>query len=160
MLIEEAIERKISELFKDALTVSTFPVEIVGSRVAADAGAVKSDGAAAAAVYLAIACGVRANDAFSLSPVSFEISLALATREEIDPTGAAHEQTLEVLVDALQRLHDDPPAAAAELAVDGLSFGELRLGGSSGKQYDSDRAAWTETLTFSIRGSVIQKQKG
>lgn len=102
---------------------------------------------------VAVAVGFRTHDNFSLTPISVPVTIALTTRAEMDATGEAHEKVLEVIADLLSEWHKDGVTMTSALSSGKFFAGELRMNGGSGKQFDSARSIWIESITFTIRGS-------
>ena len=127
--------------------------EIVGSRLPSATGTVKGENETGQKAVIAVAVGFRSHDSFSLSPISVPVSIAITSRAEMDATGETHERMLEAVANLLSQWHKDGEAMTSALSSDKFFAGELRMNGGSGKQYDSTRAVWVESITFTIRGS-------
>ena len=158
MILEQALEKKILDVFRADTDAANVPAAFVGSRTPEDAALIKADPADIGTPLVALAVGFRASDAFTLSPITINASVAIVTPVEADPTGAAHEATLEVIAERLADWHLDGTAMASALTVPHFSPGELKLDGSSGKLFSQDRRAWLETISFQIRGAYVKNQ--
>ena len=71
---------------------------------------------------------------------------------------AAGDHHISVLIQkvVLTRIGFKYPITAGgsgDTAIGKLFAGELRMTGGSGKQYDSARSAWVESVSFTIRGA-------
>lgn len=55
--------------------------------------------------YIAVACGFRQNDAFSLTPITLSAALTVVTRIEQDSTSEQHDLVVEAVADLLSRWH-------------------------------------------------------
>lgn len=100
------IERQLENAFIS--TLSAMPelsaAQVVGSRTVAAAGSTKQEDSTTPTL-VAVACGFRQNDAFSLSPISMPMSIAVLTRSELDPTSEYHDRVVECIVTLLSRWH-------------------------------------------------------
>jgi len=152
MLMERELEKKITDVLKGMSALAD--AEVVGSRQPAESGLVKGENETERKSVVAVAVGYRKHDAFTLSPVSVPVTVAITTRVEMDATGLAHEELLEAISDKVSEWHLDANAMSDALTTNGFYAGELRCDGGSGRQYDSTRAAWVETIEFTIRGAV------
>lgn len=157
MILEQALEEKILSALKSDANAASVSAAFVGSRAAEDAALLKADPTDIGSPLVALAVGFRASDAFTLSPITINASIAIVTPVEADPTGAAHEAVLEVVAERLAAWHLDGAAMSNALTVPHFSPGELKLDGSSGKSFAQDRRAWVETISFQIRGAYIHK---
>ena len=102
---------------------------------------------------MAVACGFRQNDAFSLSPISMPMSITIMTRSELDPTSEYHDTVVESIADLLSRWHKYGDEMTDALTTEKFLAGELRMDGGTNRVYDTTNSTWSETLTFTIRGS-------
>ena len=148
------IERQLENAFMS--TLSAMPdlsaAQIVGSRTIAAAGQTKSEDSTAPTI-VAVACGFRQNDAFSLSPISMPMSITIMTRSELDPTSEYHDTVVESIADLLSRWHKYGEEMSEALTTEKFLAGELRMDGGTNRVYDTTNSTWSETLTFTIRGS-------
>ena len=148
------IERQLENAF--IATLSAMPdlsaAQIVGSRTVAPTGQTKEENDTATTV-VAVACGFRQNDAFSLSPVTMPLTISIVTRAELDPTSESHDKVVEAIADLLSRWHKYGDEMSEALTTSKFLAGELRMDGGSARVYDKTNAAWQETLSFSIRGA-------
>lgn len=155
MLIEKVLEEALVSELKELDAMKD--VEVVGSRIPSAIGIVKGEQDKSAKAVIAVAVGFRTHDNFSLSPISVSASIAITTRAEMDATGSLHEELLDAIAQKLSYWHKNGKAMQEALSSEGFYAGELRMDGGSGKQYDSVRATWVESVTFTIRGSEILK---
>ena len=103
MLIEKEIEAKIVQEFKKLQPLSE--MEVVGARQETSSGIVKGEKDVSSGGVVAVSVGLRAHDAFSLSPITVSASVVVSTRAEMDETGLLHEQAMEAVTDLLSRWH-------------------------------------------------------
>lgn len=151
MLIEKEVESKIA----DAIAALGIESSIVtASREPAGAGRVKGEIDPTKGVIIAVTLGLRANDSFSLPTADITGSVAVLTRGEMNATGAAHDETMESVVDLLDGWHFDGQAFSKAVSVDRYFAAEIRLDGGNGKAYDRQSGCWTEIFSFTIRGTV------
>lgn len=151
MLIEREVEAKlISEIARLPIMAE---MEIVGARQPSSEGLVKGEQETSRSGVIAVSTGYRSHDNFSLTPITLNVSVAITTRVEMDATGSRHEEVLEALTELLSMWHRKGEVMSEALSTDRFFAGELRLEGGSGKQYDSTRSAWVESVSFSIRGA-------
>lgn len=148
------IERQLEDIFIQKLESipALSDTQIVGSRTVASSGNTKSEDGAKKNV-VAVVCGFRQNDAFSLSPITMPMSITIMTRTELDPTSESHDKVVESIVDLLSRWHKFGAEMSEALTTEKFLAGELRMDGGTNRTYDSQTRTWSETLTFSIRGS-------
>ena len=151
MLMEKELEARIAGALGEIEALSG--AEIVGSRQPSASGTVKGEKDQTAKAVVAVAVGFRSHDDFSLTPVSIPVTVAITTRAEMDATGETHEKMLEAVAGLLSDWHRDGGAMTSALSSGKLFAGELRMTGGSGKQYDSARSAWVESVSFTIRGA-------
>ena len=102
---------------------------------------------------IAVACGFRTHDAFSLSPISIPVTITVMTRTELDPSSKVHDQVVEEIADHLSRWHRFGEEMTSALTSDRFFAGELRMDGGSGRTYSSATQTWNETISFTVRGS-------
>ncbi len=150
MLIERQLENDFIAELKSMPELSAS--QVVGSREVAAAGETKSEEDTKATI-VAVACGFRQNDAFSLSPISMPMSITIMTRSELDPTSEYHDAVVESIADLLSRWHKYGDEMADALTTEKFLAGELRMDGGTNRVYDSMNSTWSETLTFTIRGA-------
>jgi len=150
MMIERQLEAAFAERLRSMPEMAD--AYVVSSREPAPRGETKSEGDARASV-VAVACGFRQNDAFSLSPVTMQMSVSVVTRAEMDPTSGKHDAAVEAVADLLSRWHKYGEEMSEALTTDKFLAGELRMEGGTPRVYDSAAGAWSETLTFAVRGS-------
>ena len=148
------IERQLENAFMSTLSAMSdlSAAQIVGSRTIAAAGQTKSEDSTAPTV-VAVACGFRQNDAFSLSPISMPMSITIMTRSELDPTSEYHDTVVESIAALLSRWHKYGDEMTDALTTEKFLAGELRMDGGTNRVYDTTNSTWSETLTFTIRGS-------
>ena len=150
MLIERQLENDFIAELKSMPELSAS--QVVGSREVAAAGDTKSEEVTKATI-VAVACGFRQNDAFSLTPITMSMSITVMTRTELDPTSEGHDTVIEAIADLLSRWHKDGNAMSEALTSDKFLAGELRMDGGTARTYDSMTQTWSETISFSIRGA-------
>lgn len=89
MLIERQLEEDLIQELR--LMPELQNVQVVGSRtipeLETDAKSEDSDKQS----VIAVACGFRTHDAFSLSPVSIPVTITIMTRTELDPSSKIHD---------------------------------------------------------------------
>lgn len=151
MLIEKEVESKIA----DAIAALGIESSLVtASREPAESGRVKGEIDPTKGVIIAVTIGLRANDAFSLPTADLSGSVAVSTRGEMNATGAAHDETMESVVDLLDGWHFDGQAFSQAVSVDRYFAAEIRLDGGNGKMYNQQTGCWEETFSFTIRGTI------
>ena len=128
-------------------------MEVVGARQETSSGIVKGEKDVSSGGVVAVSVGLRAHDAFSLSPITVSASVVVSTRAEMDETGLMHEQAREAVTNLLSRWHRYGEEMQTALETERFHAGELRMDGGTGKQFDQTRSAWVESVTFSIRGA-------
>lgn len=103
MILERQLEQKlINEL---SATISDEKVQMVGSRdVATNPTDTLTDKDNKVSV-VAVQTGFRTHDAFSLSPISVGVTLAIATRIDCDPSAQHHEELVEKIANRLSHWH-------------------------------------------------------
>ena len=151
MLIEKELERLVVERLEALEALKR--VEVVGSRQASSTGIVKGEHSNDVDAVVAVSTGFRSHDNFSLTPVSIPLTIAITSRVEMDATGAAHEDILSAIADLLSHWHKDGNAMSEALSFEDFYAGELRMDGGSGKQFDTNRSAWVETINITVRGT-------
>lgn len=150
MLIERQLEDDFITTLKSMPELSAS--QVVGSREVAADGETKTEDDSHATI-VAVACGFRQNDAFSLTPITMSMSITVMTRPELDPTSEEHSQVIEAVADLLSNWHKDGNAMTEALSNRKFFAGELRMDGGTARTYDSMTQTWSETINFSIRGS-------
>lgn len=157
-MIEQALEAKVLaeikhaiEAFDDKLQIS---VEYIGARQPAAAGYVKAEKDSSADVFIAVAMGFRAHDAFSLPTINISGAVTISTRIEKNKNGAAHEDIMNILAKLFSAYHSDVDSFSETFSDPEFYATELRLDGGSGKSFDSARSAWTESFNFTVRGAI------
>lgn len=134
MLIERQLEDDFITTLKSMPELSAS--HVVGSREVAEAGETKTEDDSHATV-VAVACGFRQNDAFSLSPITMSMSIAVMTRTELDPTSEGHSRVIEAVADLLSQWHKDGNAMTEALSNRKFFAGELRMDGGTARTYDT-----------------------
>lgn len=134
MLIERQIEDDFMTKLRSLPELSAS--QVVGSRGVAAAGETKTEDDSHATI-VAVACGFRQNDAFSLSPITMPMSVTVMTRTELDPTSEGHSQVIEAVADLLSQWHKDGNAMTEALSNEKFFAGELRMDGGTARTYDS-----------------------
>lgn len=134
MLIERQLEDDFISELKSMPELSDS--QIVGSREVAEAGETKSEDDSHATI-VAVACGFRQNDAFSLSPITMPMTITIMTRTEIDPTSEGHSKVIEAIADLLSNWHKDGNAMTEALSNEKFFAGELRMDGGTARTYDA-----------------------
>ena len=132
------IERQLENTFMSTLSAMSdlSAAQIVGSRTIAASGHTKSEDSTAPTI-VAVACGFRQNDAFSLTPITMSMSITVMTRTELDPTSEGHDTVIEAIADLLSRWHKDGNAMSEALTSEKFLAGELRMDGGTARTYDS-----------------------
>lgn len=102
MMIERQLEETLISQLSALSELSS--AQIVGSRTTAPQGETKEEKDEKASI-VAVACGFRSNDAFSLSPITVSMSISIMTRTELDPTSAGHDAIVEAIANMLSRWH-------------------------------------------------------
>ena len=88
----------------------------------------------------------------SSAPVFVAVALSLR-RSEMD---GDHEAIVEAIAELFTDWHLDAEAMTEALSVDGVFYAAgLRMDGSSGKSFADNRAAWSEEISFTIRGTLL-----
>ena len=154
MLVETEIEAKIVTAISAAL--KGVDVTTIGARQVAAAGLVKGETDVTTRGIVAVSLGFRTNDAFSLSPISIDGSVAITTTLESDATGELNEKAMEAIANLFQKWHDFPQASQVALSTSAFTFGEFRLSGGPGKTFNDTRSAWVESISFTIRGALLK----
>lgn len=147
MLLERQLEIDLIDAFRSLPGLSA--AQIVGSRAT---GGEKTEDASSPCV-VAVVCGFRSNDAFSLTPITVSASVSIVTRIEMDPSSEIHDQIVEEIANKLSYWHKFGNAMTEELSSDRFFAGELRMDGGTGRICDQSARTWSETISFSIRGS-------
>lgn len=104
---------------------------------------------------VAVACGFRQNDSFSLTPITVNASIAIITRLETDVESETHDEIVETIANKLSYWHKYGVPMAEALSNEKFLAGELRMDGGSARTFDSMTNTWRDTLNFSIRGAEI-----
>ena len=148
------IERQLEDAFITTLSAMSelSCAQIVGSRTVAPQGETKEEEDTAKTI-VAVACGFRQNDAFSLSPITMPLSISILTRVELDTNSEEHDRIVEAIADLLSRWHKYGEEMSEALTTDKFFAGELRMDGGTARIFDPTKATWSETISFSIRGS-------
>ena len=148
------IERQLEDAFITTLSAMSelSCAQIVGSRTVAPQGETKEEEDTAKTI-VAVACGFRQNDAFSLSPITMPMSISILTRVELDTTSEEHDRIVEAIADLLSRWHKYGDEMSQALTTEKFFAGELRMDGGTARIFDPTKATWSETISFSIRGS-------
>lgn len=81
------------------------------------------------------------------------ISVTVMTRVELDSTSETHDKVVEAIADKLSYWHKFGNEMSNVFMNDKFFAGELRMDGGTARTYDSTNRVWSETLSFSIRGS-------
>lgn len=139
-------EREIEEKLKSHLAVT-------GYRAVTSRGGVQVEDADDIGT-IAIGVGVRQHDAFSLPTVNVSGAVAVATRKEMDLSGARHDAAVDAVIGKLARLHDYPEELAALFAGEDASFipAAIRLDGGAVTSRTNEIA--TDTINFTLRGVI------
>lgn len=154
MLIERELEETLVTALQSMSALAD--AEIIASHSAAAAGYVKSEADTAAKQIVAVGFGLRQHDDFTLPTVNIEGSISISTRAEMCPTGIEHEEAVEAIAEKLSAWHYDGGVFSTTLSISGRFFAaELRMDGGTGKVYDAQRAAWTESISFTVRGTIL-----
>ena len=103
---------------------------------------------------LAVVVGTRSHDAFSLSPITIQVSLSLVSRIEDDTDGTNHCSNVEKILNLLSKWHFRSELISC-LDSEKFHAGELRLNGGSGTVFDSTNRVYSDTISFTIRGAEI-----
>lgn len=152
------IERELEETLVTALQAmpALADAEVIASRSPAAAGYVKGEADTAAKQIIAVAFGLRQHDNFTLPTVNIECGISISTRAEMCPTGIEHEEAVEAIAEKLTAWHYDGSAFSTAFSIYNQFFAaELRMDGGTGKVYDAQRAAWTESISFTVRGTIL-----
>lgn len=150
MIIERQLENQLIDYLKNRTDLTD--VYIVGSRDIAAVGKTKSE-AEDKTTIIAVACGFRQNDAFSLSLISMPLSITIMSRTELDPTSQKHDIVVEIIADLLSYWHKYGNVMSEVFVSDKFLPGELRMDGGSNRTFDNTTSTWHETINFSIRGA-------
>lgn len=150
MMIERQIENDLIDVFKEMPELAD--AQVVGSREIAQTGKTKSEDDTKTTI-VAVACGFRQNDAFSLSPITLAVSITIMTRVELDSTSEVHNRVVEAIADKLSYWHKFGNEMSEVFTNEKFFAGELRMDGGTSRTYDSMTSTWSETLNIAIRGS-------
>lgn len=154
MLIEQQLEETLAAAIRAMPELAD--AEVIASRSAAAAGYVKGEADTAAKQIVAVGFGLRQHDDFTLPTVNIEGSISVSTRAEMCPTGAEHEEAVEAIAEKLTYWHYDGGVFSTAFSIANRFFAaELRMDGGTGKVYDAQHAAWTETISFTVRGTIL-----
>lgn len=154
MLIERELEETLVTALKSMSALAD--AEIIASRSPAAAGYVKGEADTAAKQIIAVAFGLRQHDSFTLPSVNIEGGISVCTRTDKCPTGIEHEEAVESIAEKLSAWHYDGNVFSTTFSISGRFFAaELRMDGGTGKVYDAQRAAWTESISFTVRGTIL-----
>lgn len=102
---------------------------------------------------ISIASNFRQNDAFSLSPITINVSIAILTRIENDPEGEKHSMIVDRISRTISRWHKFGNEMSAIFSTDDFFAGELRMDGGTPRTMDSITHTWSESIQISFRGS-------
>lgn len=149
MILEAQIEQNILSSIESIDELSSY--QIVTSRQVGDQIADIEE--ANTSGVIAIASGFRANDQFSLSPITINFTITVATRVETDSTSEIHEKAIEAIADKLSYWHKYGNQMSQALSTQKVLVGELRMDGGTGRTYDKVNSIWSESISFSLRGS-------
>lgn len=133
MLIERQLEDDFITKLRSLPELSAS--QVVGSREVAAEGETKTEDDTNATI-VAVACGFRQNDAFSLTPITMPISITILTRVELDPTSAGHNDVVDAIVELISRWHNNGNAMTEALSNEKFFAGELRMDGGTARIYD------------------------
>ena len=81
------------------------------------------------------------------------LSISILTRVELDTTSEEHDRIVEAISDLLSRWHKYGEEMSQALTTNKFFAGELRMDGGTARIFDPTKATWSETISFSIRGS-------
>lgn len=152
MLVERAVEKKI----KDAIAAQLVDCEVIGSWEPSDAGAVKGQHDNSAKAVVSIYVAPRSHDSFSLPTVNMSGAVSIVARAEMCPTMAEVSEVYEAVSSLLDGWHYDTQAFSEAISIEDKFFAtEIRLDGGDNVSYDKTNEAWTVSISFTIRGTVI-----
>ena len=151
MLIERQLEEDLVQEFQ--LMPELANAQVVGSRMIPEIETDTKTEQADKQSVVAVACGFRQHDAFSLSPVSIPVTITIMTRTELDPSSKVHDEVVEEVANHLSRWHRFGKEMTTALTSDRFFAGELRMDGGTGRTYSSATQTWTESISFTVRGS-------
>lgn len=155
MLIEQTLEATIAT--KLAALTALADAEVIASRSPSAAGFVKGETDTDAKQVIAVSLGLRQHDNFTLPTVNISGSVAISTRAELCPTGAEHETAVEAIAKLFSDWHRDGSSFSTDTSIANEFFSaELRMDGGSGKTFDDQRGIWTESISFTIRGTLLE----
>ena len=150
MMIERKLENDLADVFKNMPELSD--TQIICSREIAQVGKTKVEDDTKTTI-VAVACGFRQNDAFSLSPINISVSVTIMTRAELDSTSEKHDTVVEAIADRISYFHKFGLVMSQLFTNEKFYAGELRMDGGTPRTYDSNTCTWSDTINFSIRGS-------
>lgn len=144
MMLEKQLEIDISSAFHQLPCLKDVQLKCARSGSKVEGG---SD------TCVAVASGFRQNDAFSLTPITVPVSVAVVTRTETDVQSQKHDEVVEAIADKLSFWHKYGHDMCRALSSDKFLAGELRMDGGSVRTYDNTTHTWRDTFNFSIRGA-------
>lgn len=154
-MIEQNVEAVfVNEITSALSSLEGVKVEIIGARQPAASGYVKGERDHSAGVVISVNLGFRSHDNFSLPTINISGIVSVSTRVELNADGANHEAVMEKLATLFSDYHSEVEAFSEKFSSAEFYATELRLDGGTGKSYDSDNAAWSESFNFTIRGAI------
>ncbi|MBO7687681.1 MAG: hypothetical protein J6V72_14920 [Kiritimatiellae bacterium] len=152
-MIEQKLESAIVAAV-EALGVSGMDVSGLWNPVSA--GFVKGEEAnSSAAAGAVVRVAPRAYDAVTFPTATFDCTVSLVVRTDLDPDGAILASAADKISAFLARLHRTVAHGEDQgLDVDGLDVAAFHLTGGSGPVFDEAVATWAVTYNFTVVGVV------
>ena len=143
--IEASLVRRIKAMGLDG-------VRVRGLWEPAEAGTVKGEEGREAAC-ITVCVSPKQFESFGLCEVSMAVTLELAVRIDMDPTGGTVPEVWERLAALLEEWNmAETGADLADFAVEGFDPGGVQVSGGEGPAFDG--GAWTVSQGLTLRGTV------
>lgn len=151
MILEAMLEQKLKEAILPMIDETT--TQVICSRETPEDELVTEDDEKTHIV--AIGTSFRQHDSFSVSPINVGAVITVVTRQELDPTGAGHEELIEKIADKLSYWHKFVQSMCDALTTEKFLCSELRMDGGTGRIQDKANSIWNETISFTVAGAQI-----
>lgn len=146
-LHEKLIEAKVAA----AIAAANIPASaIVGAWTAATGGGLKNVEHVGTVTTFEISTGIRQYDTAQIPTADVPVSVAIATMESADPTGAAFASAAAAIAEIFQGWQDDFSAAESALSFPGFAVASFRMDGGSAPTRDG--TAWTVVISATVGG--------
>jgi hypothetical protein len=146
-LHEKLIEAKVAA----AIAAANIPASaIVGAWTTATGGGLKNVESVGTVTTLEISTGIRQYDTAQIPTADVPVSVAIATMESADPTGAAFASAAAAIAAIFQGWQDDFSAAESALSFPGFAVTSFRMDGGSAPMRDG--TSWTVVISATVGG--------